>query len=432
MLKEEENEHYSEVVRDYLDKIPNRIYNISNYLICFTVLVFIILSCIIHYPTVVVTNCELVSETQPKPIISRIHGRIEKITIQDSDLVKKDQVLAYIKSTAKHNEVLLLEKELKNIHHSLKNLGDFNYLESNLLSPYRNLGEIQLQYQNFQKTYIETVSLFSNGFYKNQLSILNKEVTQLNKIVNSLQNQKQILEKNIHLQQEKFEIDQTIYNKEIISKYKILEMESDYLNKQLPIKEIQVNLANNLLQIQEKEREILSLKKINIDQKELFNQSLNMLLSAIANWKSIYILTAPIDGTVIFSDVLQNQQKIEENTELMYVLQLDEHYVGKLQIPQHNFGKVTIGQKVYLKFKGYPFQEYGAIQANISSIAKIAKSKNGMFTATVSLAQQNTTTNASILNFRNGMQARAEIITEDIRLIEQIFYSLRKIFNIRE
>ncbi|MGY5353112.1 HlyD family efflux transporter periplasmic adaptor subunit [Wenyingzhuangia sp. IMCC45533] len=428
---QEKKYYYSESVRDYLSLIPSKAYTYSHVMICAIVLALIAITFVVQYPAVVVADCHIVSKTHPKPLITKIDGRIAQINIKDGDAVQKNDVLAYIESTAKHSEVLFLEKELRNINQVLNSTKDYSYLKSNLLSPFRELGEIQSQYQNFQKTYIETVSLFSNGYYQKQLDILNKEIVQLNNIVSSLKQQLILLNRNTELQSEKFVIDKKIYDKEIISKYKILEIESEFLNNQLPLKNIEAVLATNLLEIQEKQREILALQKLNIDQKELFKQSLNVLLSAIANWKSIYMLLAPVDGTVIFTDILQNHQKITKNTELMYVLGLEENYVGTLQIPQNNFGKVKINQKVYVKFKGYPFQEYGAVKAKVHSIAKIAKSQNGMFTATVELSNQNTTTNHSVLNFRNGMQARAEIITEDMRLIEQIFYTLREILDIK-
>ncbi len=430
--KKDIEHYYSEPVKDYLALIPNKAYTFSNLTICALILTFIITAFVVHYPTIVNAHCTLISKTHPKPLIAKTDGRIAQLHIKDGATVTKNSILAYLESTAKHQNVLLLEKELKKIQHFLQNKNDFEYLSNDLLSAYQELGEIQLEYQNFQKIYIETVSLFHNQYYQKQLDILNKEITQLNAIVYSLQQQEIILEKNATLQNERFTIDQKIYNKNIISKYKILEIESDYLNRQLPLKTTQENVAINKLKIQEKNSEILTLQKQGTNQKEIFKQSLNTLLSTIAHWKSIYILTAPVDGTVIFTEVLQNHQKITKNTELMYVLGLNEHYVGTLQIPQNNFGKVKVNQKVYLKFKGYPFQEYGAVKAKVKSIAKIAKAKNGMFNATVVLDKQNKTSNNSILNFRNGMEATAEIVTEDIRLIEQIFYTLREILDIKE
>jgi hypothetical protein len=114
---------------------------------------------------------------------------------------------------------------------------------------------------------------------------------------------------------------------------------------------------------------------------------------------------------------------------LFQVLEKKSIYIGTLIIPQENAGKIKIGQRVLIKFQSYPFEEYGIVEGKISSIPQLSTKDNKSFFAFVELPDGLKTTHNTSLTYSYGMIATAEIITEDLRLIERIFYTIRKIFN---
>ncbi|GAB2580140.1 hypothetical protein GCM10027190_32210 [Spirosoma areae] len=99
-----------------------------------------------------------------------------------------------------------------------------------------------------------------------------------------------------------------------------------------------------------------------------------------------------------------------------------------MRVPQQNAGKVQIGQAVLVKFAGYPYQEFGAVRGRITAIADIPL-KDGVFLANVQLLSGLKTTYGKQLAYKTGMSATADIITEDNRLLEKLFYQLRKVTN---
>ena len=70
-----------------------------------------------------------------------------------------------------------------------------------------------------------------------------------------------------------------------------------------------------------------------------------------------------------------------------------------------------------------------AAEDKIASISEIATQENRTFLATVALPNGLKTNANKTLTYKNGMDASAEIVTEDLRLIERFLYQLRKIFQ---
>jgi hypothetical protein len=104
----------------------------------------------------------------------------------------------------------------------------------------------------------------------------------------------------------------------------------------------------------------------------------------------------------------------------------DTDYIGELSIPEQNFGKVQVGQTVLIKFAAYPYQEFGAVRGVISEISE-APLLDGTFKAKVKFSKGVTSTYGTKLTYKFGMTGSAEIITEDKRLLEKIFFQLRNI-----
>jgi multidrug efflux pump subunit AcrA (membrane-fusion protein) len=415
----------SEAIRDYLEQIPNRLIRWGSIILCSVLLVLFAVTWFIEYPSIVRTDFKLIAVQTPKPVIAKVNGRLEQLFVTDNQTVTIGQTLGYLESTAKHEEVLSLDKELEQLI-TLVNQRDLTHLKQWQLKNYQNLGNVQTAYQDFQQVYVQTVSLFSDGYYQQKQNFLKGDIQELNHLTQNLKNQKQILSQNVVLQEKEYEMNQTLYKQNIISPSDVYKEESKLLDKKLPLKNTETALINNTMLIRAKEKELLDLDKLAIEQKETFKQSLNTLRSVIAFWKNNYVLTAPNKGIINFTDALQVKQNLSANSIVLYVAGSKKEYLGEIKIPQDNFGKVKIGQQVLIKFQGYPFEEFGAAEGKIKSIAQIPSPENKNFYAIVALPNGQKTTNNTRLTFRNGMTASAEIITENKTLAERLFYSFKK------
>ena len=115
-------------------------------------------------------------------------------------------------------------------------------------------------------------------------------------------------------------------------------------------------------------------------------------------------------------------------------LSLLSDFLSKLmQLPLSFFDTKLYGdlvQRVHdheriIKFAGYPFEEYGAVEGRITTITQLA-GDDSTFSAKVHLPAGFTTSYGKRVYYRVGMQANAEIITEDTSLLERLVYLHRK------
>jgi hypothetical protein len=99
--------------------------------------------------------------------------------------------------------------------------------------------------------------------------------------------------------------------------------------------------------------------------------------------------------------------------------------IGKLALPLANSGKVKPDQTVYIRLDNYPYQEYGLLKGVVSTIAPVPRAAH--YAMEVALPDGLVTSFGRRLEFRQEMQGQAGIVTEDLRLLERIFYQIRKL-----
>jgi len=141
-------------------------------------------------------------------------------------------------------------------------------------------------------------------------------------------------------------------------------------------------------------------------------------------WEFKFLLKAPVAGTFSFTGFFQENQQIKKGQTLFYVQPDSISYFIEMLVPQYNFGKVKKGQQVLLKFQAYPFEQYGAVVGKIDYI-NTTPSDSG-YLAKVSLPQGLITNYKKPPLYRNGLFAQADIITENMRLLQRFYYNLAR------
>jgi hypothetical protein len=159
-------------------------------------------------------------------------------------------------------------------------------------------------------------------------------------------------------------------------------------------------------------------------QKNTFIQALQTFKNQLKIWELKYILKTPIEGTVSYNGFFQENQEMKNGQLLFYIQPANTSYFVELLINQYNFGKVKQGQQILLKFQAYPYEQYGAVVGRIEYIYS-SPSDSG-YLAKVILPDGLVTNYKKPLQFRNGLLAQAEIITENMRLLERFYFNLIK------
>ncbi|WP_276500037.1 hypothetical protein [Terrimonas pollutisoli] len=99
------------------------------------------------------------------------------------------------------------------------------------------------------------------------------------------------------------------------------------------------------------------------------------------------------------------------------------YYVEAL-IQQYIFGKVKKGQQVLLKFPAYTCHEFGTGKGVVELIN--ATPSDSGYLAKVSLQGGLITNYKKQLRYNDKLPVQADIITENLNLLQRVFYNLRK------
>lgn len=101
--------------------------------------------------------------------------------------------------------------------------------------------------------------------------------------------------------------------------------------------------------------------------------------------------------------------------------------VGTALLPLQGSGKVKAGQRVNLRLNNYPDQEFGYVRGEVRSVSPLPTAE-GMYVVDIALPDGLTTNYGKMLPLTREMKGSAEIITDDLRLLERLIMPLRKIF----
>lgn len=427
-LQKDNLELRSEEVQEILSNPPVWIVRWGITLIFMFTCIILTLSFIIRYPDFVTAKVLVTTELPTEKIVARYSGQLDKILVGNRDTVHIGQKLGVIENTADFDDVYLLKSIMDTIEFSTR---DFLFpieLTSTLL-----LGDIEMAYIGFEKSYVDYFLLKDLDPYTNQLLGNTQSLTEIKiRLVDQIK-QKQLLEQEFRLKRTDFERHKQLYEKGVIS-------QQEYESKELDFLQIQKNISAMAISISQM-REAIStanqtLKKTRINEQEdntrfLKNlaQSYNALKKAIRDWEYNYTLSSSINGVISFQEYWGVNQQVNTGDVIFSILPVDiSNLVGKLIIPAQNAGKVTIGQKVLVKLDNYPYQQYGMLVGKVRNIS-ISPDRDGNYIVYISLQEGTRTSYGQELGFEQELLGNAEIITEDLSVAERLFYKFKDLFK---
>ena len=150
--------------------------------------------------------------------------------------------------------------------------------------------------------------------------------------------------------------------------------------------------------------------------------------AAVRRWEMAYCLRASASGRVQL--LRQGYPNLHVTAGELFARIVPEEpgeWVGRMSLPIAGSGKVKKGQRVIVRFSNYPDQEFGIVEGRVSSVSMVPLEDNYLVEI---VFRDGLTTNYGIcLPARQEMKATADIVTEELRLIERLFQPLRKILR---
>lgn len=416
----------SEEVQDILTKVPNWMIRWGTFLIFGIILLLLFTSWFIRYPDVVSSEIIITTNTPPEKLIAKVNGKIQAILIEDKASVKANTPLAVIENSANYQDVFRLKEIVEAID---LDKSEFPF------EKFKNvqLGEIEASFAVFQKEYIAdqlnkelkpyNVDTNAQGYEKNQLA----ERLEL------LMSQKSITLSELELEKKDLNRQEGLFKKGVISAQEIEKKRLVYLQAEKNYKNVLSSISQTKSSINDLKRNNQT-TKIN-ENKENTNLETNVLQSfyqlkkAIKDWELNYVFRASDEGIVSFLQIWSVNQNIIAGENMFAIIPTHQNgFVGKLKAAALNSGKIKENQRVNIRLANYPDREFGIVRGKVKRIS-LTPDKDGNLLMDISLPNGLLTSYKKKIKFQQEMRGSADIITEDLRLLERIFYQFRSMYK---
>ena len=412
----------SEEVQDIISQVPGWLLRWGISLIFLLFAALLAISWFIRYPDVIKASVVVTTDPAPINLVSRSAGKILLLKRQNES-IDKDEVLAVLQTNANYIDVLRLEKTLADNEVGTDYQNLYLYLKQST-----QVGELQAFLNNAIRSLQELTVFQKNDLHLKQINHLQKQIASYKRLNLNLNNQLLLMQQETALSHEQFKTDSLLLSQKVIAQLDFNKSKGSYLVQQRSLKNTEASIISNQLQIGALEKQLTELEiDKNAKEEQLLTaatSSLSELNSQIKKWKESYLFVAPTSGSLAYLGFIENDQFIESGKPLFAILPNSKQLIAKAELPVAGAGKVRVGQKVNIRLHNYPYEQFGMLRGNVESISEVPEKEK--YTVLISLPQGMTSTYNKQLNFRPQLQGETEIITEDLRVLERVFYQIRK------
>jgi len=379
------------------------------------------------YPDIIPANIVLTTENPPAPVVAKTSGKIQNLFVVNNQMIRKNEVLAVLENPAQFDDMHALENLMDNVESNFK-IGEVFILSRQSLE----LGNVQSIYSNFIKNIEAYNQMILLNYHDQKIKLYQQELRKYDQYLTHLKKQNILLENDFELARKQYVRDSALNAQNMLSDADFEKSKSRVIAKQYSLEQNSASIASIHLQMETLKQNILELelqKRQQLsDYQSLIDESYKNLQAAIDSWKYQYTLVSPTDGKVTFNQYWNENQSVKMGETVMTIIPEDEgEIIGKVQLTFQGAGKVKPGQQANIQFANYPYMEFGMVKGTVQSISLAPN--NNFYTAEIDLPQGLTTFYGIELDFKQQMTGKAEIITEDIRLLERIVRPLRYILK---
>ena len=233
-----------------------------------------------------------------------------------------------------------------------------------------------------------------------------------------------------------------LIKKGVISYEDLEQSQAQDLQSRLSVESSYANLQNMQTTLVQPRESLLDTENQYADSRRTLETQLNnltaQLSTSIQTWELNYVLSAPIDGHISFANYWAENQNVSAQQEIFTVIPHEQgEIIGKAMLPIARSGKVKIGQKVNIRFQNFPENEFGIVRGTVENISQVpveaVNPQTGLretsYVVSIQLPDGLKTNYNKNLPFQPQMQAQADIITDDLSLLERLFLPLKKIWK---
>lgn len=399
--------------------------------IFFVLLVLLLVACwFIQYPDLVYAKAKLTGQNTPVELLARTDGRLVNLPMSNNQPVQKGDLIALLESRADFASVVAVQQCMDSLLTMPHQQGqtDIDSLHIFLQAvPPHVMGELQPAMQTFVQAFIVYSNYGPKGFYTRKLLLLQKDLEHIHKAISILQQQKGLANEDVALFQETFNANEKLARQQVLAPFEYRAEKGKLVQKKMSLPQIDASIENAAAQILEKNKEIATLQNEVEVQEKLYANAAKTFYNEILAWRFKYVVEAPVSGQLRYAAYYQVSQQVKAGQPLFFIAPPNSTYYAEAIIPQYNFGKVAIGQQVILKLPAYPSPQFGTLSGIVSDINEMPTDSG--FLAKIILKAPLTTSYNKPIFYRDGLVAQAEVVVENMTVIERLLYTLRNAFQ---
>ncbi|HCO66204.1 MAG TPA: HlyD family secretion protein [Dysgonomonas sp.] len=420
----------SEEFQEVLGSVPSWILRRGITLVAIIILIGLTGSAVFKYPDVITTSMTLTGSTPAAAIVARTSGKIQHLDVADKQLVECGDYMAVIENPANSNDIQILKTYIQQLNEKIDTI-------ITLPSKDLKLGSMQSVYSGFYITLFDYHQFKRLQYYTQKIDFMKEKINQYQVYYKTIAGQQSIVKEQFQLNKKQYQRDSLLNKRGVISSEELETSRNQYLQGYLSLENIYSTIQNTEMQITQMQENLLDTEYQYQDKKNQLETQIKtyiaQLLSEIQSWELNYALVSPIQGEVAFTNYwVENQNVTAGEIVFSVVPEKNNQIMGKARMPLQRSGKVKPGQKVNIRLENFPDNEYGIIKGRVNNISMVpVKDEQGMdyYTVEINLPEGLKTTYNKELPYLPEMKAQADIITEDISLLERFFMPIRKIWT---
>jgi HlyD family secretion protein len=355
--------------------------------------------------------------------VAKVSGRITQFNVNDNDSIKKGEILAVMETTATISEIDILKKTIDTINSP-------ETVDIKTLPVLSRLGELQASYSLFMKLSSDYASFLNADFYGNRIVSLRAEILATEAYMRNLKVKEKLFDDNLELELRNYRRDSLLFVSNVIPEIEIERSRQSVIRLSIELQQVRLDYDGMLIELEKKRQEMQDYAIRRDDEKAKLiaavSEALLNLKADIAIWENSYILMSPFDGVVSFTRYWRENQVVARDEPVLYVVPYSTgDYIGRITLKMQRSGKVKTGQPVNIKLSGYPYLEYGMLRGVISAMSVTTSDEESFIE--VYLPNGLTTLYGKSLDFNQNMSGIAEIVTEDLRLLQRILHPMKNL-----
>lgn len=366
---EHKNEKFHAFYNAMHINIP-RAYNVMYYTIASLIIVFFLWAMIFNIDAYVMGKGKVGTFSRVNTILSSETSIISKVLVTEGQNVKKGDIILTFDKEAMAAQLKGLEE---NFYNNLASIARIQALINN-----KDL-ELPPEIAKFSSNLAYNAQLRYNSdkaSYLSGLNVLKEQMSQRESELTKLQEKHQFLQKKLSVAEQQATILDKLEQKELVSKFKVLDNEKELLEYQQQFEAIdndesalKASLAEIKSGIDQYESKFKNDMNNELEKRRSDDARLRASLVEVRERVQRAEVTAPVDGVVLKIPNITLSSSIPAGQEIASIVPHDDGMIIEANVRPEDIGFININQSATVKITAFDYSIYGALRGNVLSIS---------------------------------------------------------------